>query len=106
VGAFVEALETLLRKRGSNLQLCSLPCKKGIRKAPLTFLFDSQQKAVRVLRVVVKAEEYDRIQERTRFVAAVEEGLRQSEAGQVLSAAEADKELDREFGPIRKAKTK
>jgi prevent-host-death family protein len=56
--------------------------------------------------VVIPAEEYDRIQERTRFVAAVEEGLRQSEAGQVLSAAEADKELDREFGPIRKAKTK
>jgi len=56
--------------------------------------------------VVIPAEEYDRIRERARFVAAVEEGLRQSEAGQVSSGEEVDKELDREFGRLRKTKTR
>ena len=52
--------------------------------------------------VVIPAEEYDRIQERTRFVEAVEEGLRQSEAGQGISSEDLDKELDREFGTLQK----
>jgi len=56
--------------------------------------------------VVIPAEEYDRILERARLVTAIEEGLRQSEAGQALSTAEADRKLDREFGPIHKAKAK
>jgi prevent-host-death family protein len=50
--------------------------------------------------VVIPADEYDRIHERTRFMAAVEEGLRQSEAGQVSAGEEVDRELDREFGPL------
>jgi len=56
--------------------------------------------------VVVPAEEYDRIRERDRFMAAVGEGLRQSEAGQASTGGEVDKELDREFGPLRKNKTR
>jgi prevent-host-death family protein len=54
--------------------------------------------------VVIPTEEYDRIRERARFVATVEEGLRQSEAGQVATGVEVDKELDNEFGSLRKIK--
>ena len=56
--------------------------------------------------VVIPADEYDRIRERTRFMAAMEEGLRQSEAGQVFAGEEVDRELDREFGPLHKTKTR
>jgi len=48
--------------------------------------------------VVIPPEEYDRIQARDRLVAAAEEGLRQSKAGQVLSGEDVDRELDRAFG--------
>ena len=48
--------------------------------------------------VVIPPEEYDRIQARNRLVAAAEEGLRQSEAGQVLAGEDVDRELDRAFG--------
>ena len=50
--------------------------------------------------VVIPTEEYDRIRERARFVTAVEEGLRQSEAGRISTGKEVDKELDREFGSV------
>ena len=50
--------------------------------------------------VVIPAEEYDRIRERARFVTAVEEGLRQSEAGRISTGKEVDKELDKEFGSL------
>jgi len=56
--------------------------------------------------VVIPAEEYDLIRERTRFMAAVEEGLRQSEAGQVSAGTEVDRELDGEFGPLHKTKAR
>ena len=56
--------------------------------------------------VVIPMEEYDRIREGARFFAAVEEGLRQSEAGQVSAGKQVDKELDREFGSLRKTKSR
>ena len=56
--------------------------------------------------VVIPIEEYDRIREGARFIAAVEEGLRQSEAGQVSTGEQVDKELDREFGSLRKTKSR
>jgi prevent-host-death family protein len=56
--------------------------------------------------VVIPAEEYDRIRERARFIEAVEDGLRQSDSGRLISSEEVDKELDREFGPSRKSKSR
>jgi len=56
--------------------------------------------------VVIPAYEYDYIRERARFVAAVEEGLRQSETNQTLSSGDVDKELDREFGQVKRSKTR
>jgi prevent-host-death family protein len=50
--------------------------------------------------VVVPPEEYDRIRERERLLAAVQEGLRQSEAGQTLSSEQVDAELDRALGAL------
>lgn len=50
--------------------------------------------------VVVPPEEYDRMRERERFLAAAQEGLRQSEAGQTLSSEQVDAELDRLFGSL------
>ena len=50
--------------------------------------------------VIVPPEDYDRLRERERLVAAVEEGLRQSEAGQLLTSEEVDTILDQEFGPL------
>ncbi len=56
--------------------------------------------------VVIPAEEYDLIRRRARFVEAVEEGLQQAESGRLVSSADLDKELDREFGPRRKSKSR
>jgi len=56
--------------------------------------------------VVIPAEEYDRIQGRARFIAGLKEGLRQSDAGEILSSDEVDRELDKEFGPLKKTKTR
>ena len=52
--------------------------------------------------VVIPTEEYDRIRERARFVAAVKEGVQQSEAGRVSTGEDVDRELDREFGALQK----
>ena len=52
----------------------------------------------RPIGVVIPPEEYDRIQARDRLVAVAEEGLRQSEAGQVLTSEDVERELDRAFG--------
>jgi prevent-host-death family protein len=54
----------------------------------------------RPIGVVVSPEEYDRFRERERLLLAVREGLRQSEAGQVLSGDEVDRELDAAFGAL------
>lgn len=48
--------------------------------------------------VVIPTEEYDLIRERSRFMAAVDEGLRQSETGLVAEGRAVDDALDREFG--------
>ncbi len=46
--------------------------------------------------VVITPEEFDRIQERDRFLGAVSEGLADSEAGRLID----DDELGAEFGPV------
>lgn len=50
--------------------------------------------------VIISPVEYDRMMESVRLIKGVKEGLQQSEAGQVLTSEELDKELDREFGPL------
>ncbi len=55
--------------------------------------------------VIISPEEFDRICERSRFIASVEEGLRESEAGKVLSGEEVRQELDEAFGPVGKDRT-
>jgi len=49
--------------------------------------------------VLITPEDFDRIRERERFMAAVQEGLADAEAGRLLSSEEMDRELDLEFGP-------
>lgn len=50
--------------------------------------------------VLITPEEFDRIRERERFMAAVQEGLADAEAGHLLSSEDVDRELDQEFGPL------
>lgn len=50
--------------------------------------------------VLITPEDFDRIRERERFMAAVQEGLADAEAGRLLSSEEVDRELDLEFGPL------
>ena len=52
--------------------------------------------------VVVSPEEYDRFHEHERLLMAVQEGLRQSEAGHVLSGEDVARELDDAFGALPK----
>ncbi len=50
--------------------------------------------------VVVPPDEYDRLMERERFIAAVEAGLADAEAGRVLSEKEAKARLEKQFGRL------
>ncbi len=50
--------------------------------------------------VVITPEDFDRIQERGRFLDAVREGLADSEAGRLIEDDELGAELDAEFGPL------
>lgn len=50
--------------------------------------------------VLVSPEDFDRFTERERFVAAVEQGLSQSEAGLGVDDDELLETLDREFGRV------
>ena len=50
--------------------------------------------------VLITPEDFDRLTERERFVAAVNEGLADSEAGRLISDDELTAELDQEFGPL------
>ena len=50
--------------------------------------------------VLISPEDFDRFTERERFVAAVNEGLADSEAGRVISDEELTAELDRRYGPL------
>ena len=54
--------------------------------------------------VIVPPEEYDRMSQRADFVEAVAAGLRDAEAGRVLSSEEVEEKLDRSFGHLTHAK--
>jgi len=50
--------------------------------------------------VLITPEDFDWIRERERFMAAVEEGLADAEAGRLLDSEDVDRELDQEFGTL------
>jgi PHD/YefM family antitoxin component YafN of YafNO toxin-antitoxin module len=52
--------------------------------------------------VLITPEEFDNMQERYRFVAAVQEGLADVEAGRLLDSDEVRRQLDAEFGPLER----
>ncbi len=49
----------------------------------------------RAAAVLISPEDFDRLRERDRFMAAVEEGLADVKAGRLLDTQEVDRELDR-----------
>ena len=53
--------------------------------------------------VLVTAAEFDRLTERDRFIAAVNEGLADSNAGRVISDDELTAEFDRRYGPLEES---
>lgn len=52
--------------------------------------------------VLITPEEFDNMHERGRFVAAVQEGLADVEAGRLLDSDEVRRQLDAEFGPLER----
>ena len=52
--------------------------------------------------VLITPEEFDRMHEQDRFVAAVQEGLADVEAGRLLDSDEVRRQLDAEFGPLER----
>ncbi len=50
--------------------------------------------------VLVSPEDYDRLTERDRFLAAVNQGLAESEAGLGIDDDDLDAELEHRFGPL------
>jgi prevent-host-death family protein len=48
--------------------------------------------------VLITPEDYDRLMERERFVAAVHQGLAESEAGQTISDEEVTRHFEQRFG--------
>ena len=53
---------------------------------------------------VISPVDYDRMNERAQVIAEVAAGIADIEAGRVMTSEEVEKELDREFGPLRRAK--
>lgn len=53
--------------------------------------------------VLITPEEFDALHERERFMAAVQEGLADSEAGRVLEEDEVERLFDEEFGSLKDA---
>jgi prevent-host-death family protein len=53
--------------------------------------------------VLITPEEFDQMREREHFLAAVREGLADSEAGRVLEDEEVERLLDEEFGSLKEA---
>jgi prevent-host-death family protein len=52
--------------------------------------------------VLLTPEEFDQLSEQARFVRAVQDGLEQAGAGQLISDEDLEKDLDKEFGPLPK----
>jgi prevent-host-death family protein len=84
-----------------------VPIKDLETQAPrvLKQLRDSHRPVVitqngRAAAVLISPEDFDRLRERDRFMAAVQEGLADMEAGRLLDTREVDRELDLEFGPL------
>jgi prevent-host-death family protein len=50
--------------------------------------------------VLLAPDEFDRLSENARFLAAVDEGLQDLAAGRVIDDAELTRELDETFGPL------
>ena len=50
--------------------------------------------------VLLSPDEFDRLQERARFVHAVDQGLADSAAKRIISDDQFERELDEEFGPL------
>lgn len=50
--------------------------------------------------VLITPEEFDQMRERERFMAAVQDGLADAEAGRVIDDQELTRLLDEEFGPL------
>ncbi len=50
--------------------------------------------------VLITPEEFDRLSERDRFLAAVDEGLADADAGRLVDDEELGAELDAAFGPL------
>jgi prevent-host-death family protein len=84
-----------------------VPIKDLETQAPrvLKQLRDSHRPVVitqngRAAAVLISPEDFDRLRERDRFMAAVQEGLADVEAGRLLDTQEVDRELDLELGPL------
>lgn len=71
------------------------------RKRPLVVTQNGKAAAV-----LLAPEEFDRLSTQARFVAAVNEGLADLEAGRVVSDDEVGRRLDARFGPLTKSKKK
>jgi prevent-host-death family protein len=54
--------------------------------------------------VLLAPEEFDRLTSQAQFIAAVREGLEDSEAGRVIDDDELGRRLDSRFGPLPKTK--
>lgn len=51
--------------------------------------------------VIIPPEEFDRMKEREDFIMAVEEGRKDSKAGNVIETKNLEEELDQQFGKLR-----
>ena len=50
--------------------------------------------------VLISPQDFDRLTERERFIAAIAEGLADADAGRVVSDDDLSAELDRLYGPV------
>ena len=51
--------------------------------------------------VLISPQEFDRLQERQRFIAAVEEGLQDAKAGRTIDDQDLDDILEKRFGKMK-----
>jgi prevent-host-death family protein len=58
----------------------------------------------RAAAVLLAPEEFDRLTRQAQFIAAVQEGLDDADAGRVVSDSELGRKLDSRFGPLRTTK--